>query len=274
MPNQTPPCEPFLPLFEPVSRLVLEAGKTMLQADGTALEAEKKSEGNFVTAWDKAVQAQLIRGLEALAPQIPVIAEEKERQPQAKGRPVWVLDPIDGTTNFMRGYRHSAISLALVTGCQGLLAFVYNPYLDELFTARAGAGAACNGQPIRVSTVGQLSDSLIGFGTTPYDRRQADLTFRLAERLFMMSLEVRRSGSAALDLAYVAAGRLDGFFERCQQVWDYAAGALILQEAGGRINTWDLQPLSFQGPSSILATNGLIHLPMLSLIEAEEAGLG
>mgnify|MGYP000870769384 CR=1 FL=1 len=161
----------------------------------------------------------------------------------------------------------SAVSLALAVRGVLTLAFVYNPYTDELFEAVVNQGARLNGVAIRASARSLLSDSLIGFGTTPYAREQAHITFLLLEQVFLRSLEIRRSGSAALDLAYVACGRLDGFFELHLQPWDYAAGGLILQEAGGRITNWRGAAPSLRYGDSILATNGPIHPALLELIK-------
>jgi|LFRM01.1.fsa_nt_gb myo-inositol-1(or 4)-monophosphatase len=253
-------------LSEKVDILLRQAGKQMLSTSNGFIPRERKSAANYVTAVDYAVQQEILTGLQQLTPQFPVIAEEKDIQPDAGNQPVWILDPIDGTTNFMHHYQQSAISLALTQQNRALMAWIYNPYLNELFYACSGQGAFLNGEQIHVSQVSQLSDSLIGFGTNPYDRHEAHLTFQLAETIFLQSLELRRSGSAALDLAHVAAGRLDGFFERCQQLWDYAAGALILQEAGGQITNWQGDPPGFVHEDSVLATNGLIHSSMAAII--------
>jgi myo-inositol-1(or 4)-monophosphatase len=223
-----------------------------------------------VTEIDLAVQQMILAHLARITPGYAVIAEEADSsRPDSNepdlGQPTWILDPVDGTTNLIRNFRHSAVSLALAEQGRLSLAFIFNPYTDELYTAAAGRGARINGTPIYVSGRADLADCLIGFGTAPYDRQNAAATFQLVERVFSHSLEVRRLGSAALDLAYVACGRLDGFFERTLQPWDYAAGSLIVQEAGGRVTDWKSASPSLRRGGSILASNGLIHESLLEL---------
>lgn len=256
----------FLSLTEPVSRLVRQAGQLILQQRGETLQIEQKSAANYVTQIDFAVQTFVLDRLRELTPGFAVIAEESDVNQYGFDRPTWILDPVDGTTNLMRDYRQSAVSLALAEKDALLLGFIYNPYADELFEAALHKGARLNGQAIRCSDRRALADSLIGFGTTPYDRREAHSTFVLLEQVFLKSLEIRRSGSAALDLASIACGRLDGFFEYRLQPWDYAAGGLILQEAGGRISNWQNSFPSLCRGDSILATNGLIHTDLLNLM--------
>jgi myo-inositol-1(or 4)-monophosphatase len=166
----------------------------------------------------------------------------------------------------MRGYRCSAVSLAFFDSAKPVFGVVYDPFDNEMFTAYIGRGAFLNNVAFKVSENNDLKDCLIAFGTTPYQREHAAKTFRITENIFMRSLEIRRSGSAALDLVHVACGRLDGFYEYCLQPWDYAAGMIILAEAGGRITTWQGNPIGVLAPSSVLATNGLIHQEMLNLV--------
>ena len=253
-------------LLEPVGQLLRQAGRLILDSSQTRLQVEKKSADNYVTDIDLAVQKYMLARLAEWTPAWPVIAEESATGRQELTGQTWILDPVHGTTNLMRAYHHSAISLALADENRLLLGFVYNPYTDELFTAVAGGGAHLNGLPIQTSRHSKLRDCLVGFGTTPYDRANAHLTFSLAENIFMQTLEIRRSGSAALDLAYVACGRLDAFFELCLQPWDYAAGSLILQEAGGQVTNWQGNAPSLQQGDSILATNKLVHQALLDLV--------
>ncbi len=253
-------------LLDPARQIILEAGRLIIGRQGDELQITEKGAANYVTEMDLAVQKLIVGRLADLTPDYAVIAEESKTNPYGSGRPTWILDPVDGTTNLMRNYRHSAVSLALLAENRLQLGLILNPYTAECFTAAAGRGALLNGRPISASRRGSLQDCLIGFGTTPYARSEAHRTFDLAERVFLQSLEIRRSGSAALDLAYVACGRLDGFFEMQLQPWDYAAGALILQEAGGQITNWDGIMPAFSHADSILATNGLIHDDMRRLI--------
>ena len=136
-----------------------------------------------------------------------------------------------------------------------------------LFRSVAGGGSFMNGQPIQVSSRTHLRDGLIGFGTTPYIRQNAHRTFTLLEKVFLQVLEIRRTGSAAIDLAYVACGRLDGFFEMMLQPWDYAAGMLLIREAGGVITNWQGETPGLSSGDSILASSGNLHQPLLDLIQ-------
>lgn len=257
-------------LIEPVSALVRDGGQLILARDDRSLpslQIEKKSEDNYVTEVDYAVQHLILDRLAELTPGYAVIAEEAEARAFDSHRPTWILDPVDGTTNLMRDLRLSAVSLALHADGQMQLGMIYNPYANEFFLAVAGGGSYMNGQPIRVSTRTRLRDGLIGFGTTPYIRQNAHRTFTLLEKVFLQVLEIRRTGSAAIDLAYVACGRLDGFFEMTLQPWDYAAGMLLIREAGGVITNWQGETPGLSSGDSILASNGDLHKPLLDLIQ-------
>ena len=151
---------------------------------------------------------------------------------------------MDGTTNLIHNFRHSAVSLALSEAGQILFGVVYNPYSGECFTARRGQGAFCNGSPIRVSSADRLEDSLLSVGTVPGRRKLADTAFRQMRALYDTCQDVRRTGCASLDLCWVACGRLDGYVELSLQPWDYAAGMLIVAEAGGWVTAPDGSPLS------------------------------
>lgn len=249
----------YISLLAPAEAIVREGGKLMLELEKSGFSVSEKSAANYVTEIDLAVEKMIVGRLKQLTPAFSVVTEETDSGVPDYLEPTWVLDPVDGTTNLMRGYRHSAISLALADGGRPVLGLVFNPYSDEQFAAVLGHGAELNGRPIQVGRHDRLEDCLVGFGTTPYDRRGAHQTFAIVEEIFMQSLEIRRSGSAALDLAYVACGRLDVFFEMTLQPWDYAAGSLILQEAGGRTTNWQGDPPSLRHGDSVLASNGLVH---------------
>ena len=180
---------------------------------------------------------------------------EEEGGDTATNRGRWfVVDPIDGTTNFIKDCHMSCISVALVEDGLVQLGVVYNPYLDEMFWAVRGTGAYCNGKQLRVSDQ-PLSNGLVLFGTSPYHEELHEESFRLAYQYFRQALDIRRSGSAALDLCAIAAGRAELFFELELAPWDYAAGSLMIEEAGGIISTMDGEPLVFDRPCSVLARN-------------------
>jgi myo-inositol-1(or 4)-monophosphatase len=249
----------FPALLAAAASIVREGGRLILAKEQEVFSVETKSAKNFVTTVDLAVEQLIVGRLKTLTPDFPVVTEETAADPADPARPTWVLDPVDGTTNLMRGLRCSAISLALAVGGRPVIGLVYNPYADELFAGASGLGATLNGRPIFASRRDRLDDCLVGFGTTPYDRRRAHQTFSVVEELFLKSLEVRRCGVAALDLVYVACGRLDVFFEMGLQPWDYAGGWLILSEAGGLVTNWQGEAPSLRHGGSILASNGLVH---------------
>ena len=230
-------------LAEGAVQAVFEAGE--LLTDPTAVQSiRSKGETDYVTNVDVAVQAFLRERLAALAPDVQFMGEEQDNSALDLTRPCWILDPVDGTTNLIHSFRHSAISLALAEGGQAVFGVVYNPYTEECFTARRGGGALRNGVPIHVSDVSRLGDSLLSTGTVPGRRELADAAFRQMRALYDRCQDVRRTGCASLDLCWVACGRLDGYVELSLQPWDYAAGMLIVAEAGGRVTAPDGSPLS------------------------------
>ena len=207
------------------------AGERMLHA--RAILAETKSgRRDVVTAYDREVQALLIERLAAAVPGTGFFCEETDDRARLDSEAVFIIDPIDGTMNFVHGFHHSCVSVAFARRGEVVAAAIYNPYADELFTALKGQGAALNGRPIHV-TQENLAGSVVCYGTSPYNPSLTDETFALARRLYDASLDLRREGSAALDLCTVAAGRAGLYFELQLSPWDYAAGALIVREAGG-----------------------------------------
>lgn len=218
---------------------------------------EKNGAADLVTKYDVAVQAFLQKELLALVPEADFLGEEGEHE--ALDKPwVFVVDPIDGTTNFVRHMHHSNIAVALVH--EGCVAYgvVYNPFTEEMFAARRGGGAFLNGHPIHVSDR-DMSHAITMCGSTIYDRRFTDRSFSLMRRLYDLGLDFRRFGSAELDVCYVACGRAEVFFECRLSPWDYAAGSLILTEAGGKITRLDGSPIDPYRGGSVWATNGICH---------------
>lgn len=219
----------------------------------------EKGHANYVTVIDYKVQEFLAEELHKITPNCNIIAEESDRNQYNLKEATWVIDPVDGTTNLMYDFHHSAISAGLFVDGKPTLGFVYNPTAGELFFAQEGKGAFLNGRPIEVTKNSNIQDALIGFGTTPYDREKASRTFDITKNIILDCRDVRRTGSAALDLAYVACGRLDAFFELVLQPWDFAAGMIILQEAGGRITDLTGSELNVLRPCSVAASNSRIH---------------
>lgn len=257
--------------YSDFEKLIRDCGKFMLSAHdiekGEGNIKEKSGDSDFVTVFDEGVQSRLISGILKIFPDASFFAEEKDNFAEdTKIGLCFVIDPIDGTTNFIHSLGVSSISVAVLN--DGVLVFglVYDPYRDELFYASKGEGAYCNGEPISVSDR-VLANSVVAFGTTPYRKKEySDKGFLIAKNIFCNCADIRRSGSAAIDLAYVACGRLDAFFECILSPWDYAAGALIVCEAGGTISDFDEKPICFSEPSPILCSNKLIHKKLIALI--------
>ena len=253
-------------LAEGAVQAVLAAGR--LLADPAAVQSIRtKSETDYVTNVDVAVQAFLRERLVALAPDVQFMGEEQDNSALDLTRPCWILDPVDGTTNLIHGFRHSAISLALAKGEQVLFGVVYDPFSEELFTAQHGHGAFCNQKPIHVSDVQTLSDSLCSVGKNPGSGDQADAAFRRMRAIYDCCHDIRRIGAASIELCYVACGRLDGYLEHGLRPWDFAAGKLILEEAGGAMTDFHgTTPFLYGDRSDIMASNGHIHADLRFLI--------
>jgi len=223
---------------------------------------EKTYPGNLVTEADKASELQIIDYLGKLYPSFSIIAEESGNKDVKDSDFTWVIDPLDGTTNFTHNFPMVSISIGLLYKGVPVVGVIYNPILNELFEAAKGCGAFFNSQPIAISKTKDLPYSLLVTGFA-YNRRETEKN-NYAEFVHMthVSQGVRRMGSASLDLAYVAAGRFDGYWESGLQAWDIAAGIVIVEEAGGVVSSIDGSNIDiFSG--AILATNGHIHETML-----------
>ena len=241
--------------LELICDLVRECGMFIKNADRSQLHVDAKNgHANFVTEYDKKVQEMLRVGLHGIMPDAHFVGEEGTTQAFSPKGKYFIVDPIDGTTNFIKDYHFSCISVALVVDNAAEFGVVYNPYVDEMFCARRGHGAFCNGKRLQVSNE-PLENAIVVFGTAPYHEELNETTFKLAYAYFRKALDVRRSGSAALDLCTVAAGRAELFFELVLSPWDYAAGGLIVTEAGGMVSDCDGNPLAYDRPCSVLARN-------------------
>ena len=232
--------------------IVRRAGKLILDAEAFRVE-QKEGHANFVTNVDEEVQSFLITELQKLLPCSRVIGEEQENDALTNA-PTWVIDPLDGTTNFIHDYHFSAISVALLENREPIIGVVYQPYSQELCYAEKGKGAFVNDRPIHVSA-NTIDHALIGFGTSPYNAELAEKSMMAALHFLRNAADVRRGGSAALDLAYVAAGRQDVYFELILRPWDYAAGALLVTEAGGTFTMPTLPSTDFSQSAAVLASN-------------------
>ena len=241
--------------LELICDLVRACGQFIKDIDREHLHVDAKSgRANFVTEYDKLVQERLRTGLLGIMPDAHFVGEEGSTQMFSPVGKYFIVDPIDGTTNFIKDFRISCISVALVVDGEVELGVIYNPYADEMFTARRGKGAFCNDKRLHVSSE-PLENGIVVFGTAPYHEELKEKTFKLAYAYFKKAMDVRRCGSAALDLCSVAAGRAELFFELVLSPWDYAAGELIVKEAGGLVSDLDGKALAYDRPCSVLARN-------------------
>jgi myo-inositol-1(or 4)-monophosphatase len=257
---------PGNPLFLATAvEAVVRAGAVQMDRFGGSFRVDKKGTIDLVTEVDVSVE-RMFRDLVAERfPDHQVLAEEMGGQSTPPPGPCWVFDPIDGTTNFTHGLPIFCASLALEINGVAEVAAVYDPTRRELFTAERGGGAFLNGRPLRVSTTAALVDAMLVTGF-PYDvHSRIDEIVGLFARFVGRGRAVRRLGSAAIDLCYIAAGRMDGFWERDLKPWDIAGGALIVAEAGGQVTNMDGSPFASRG-RDVLATNGLLHDAMLEVI--------
>ena len=246
---------------------VVKGIKPLFDNHEKAGHIKAKGEQDFVTEVDTAVQRLVGEKLKELYPEVQMMGEEKDNSDIDFSKDVWILDPVDGTTNLIHDFRFSALSLGFSSEGDLKFGVVYQPYTDELFVAEKGKGAFLNGKQIHVSNAQTIHDSLISFGTNPYLRGElSDKDFESISRIFRVCVDVRRLGSAALDLCYVAAGRCDGFFERRLKPWDFAAGTVILREAGGEIVDYDGKKIDHTDASSVVATNGKITNELMSYL--------
>lgn len=241
----------------------LEAGRLLRDSLKTDFQVSKKGPINLVTEIDLQAEALIIELIERHFPDHSVLSEERdEKVGTAPYR--WVIDPIDGTTNYAHGYPCFCVSIALEIEGNLQLGVVYDPIANELFWAERNQGASLNDEPIRVSEVVEPMESLVATGF-PYDPEERDRNLELFALVTRNVRGVRRDGSAALDLCYVACGRFDGFWEVSLNPWDVAAGQLIVEEAGGRVTKFDQSPCGIEG-SEVLASNGKMHGALSKLL--------
>jgi myo-inositol-1(or 4)-monophosphatase len=245
---------------------VLEAGRIQLAHFRSGVRIDKKGAIDLVTEADVAVETMFRTLIAERFPSHAVVAEEMGQGGAEGATHEWVFDPIDGTTNFAHGIPFFCASLALEINGEPVVAAIYEPSRRELYTAERGVGAWLNGEPLRVSTTATLIDAVVctGFPYSILEERAEPVA--LFGRFLGVSRAVRRFGSAALDLAYVAAGRLDGFYEAHLNRWDIAAGALLVEEAGGRVTAYTGSRFESRS-GEILASNGPLHQAMQAVIQ-------
>jgi myo-inositol-1(or 4)-monophosphatase len=242
------------------------AGQILLEKYGRIEKVTKKGDINLVTEADLASEALIIERIKTHHPRHSILAEESGEAIVVGGdkRWKWIIDPLDGTTNFAHSYPCFAVTLALEHDGEIVIGVTYDPTRNELFTAEKGQGASLNFKPIHVSRTQRLSESLVVTGF-PYDFKSRENFLRHLTEFMLGSRGVRRDGSAAIDMAYVACGRFDGFWEEGLNPWDVAAGYLMIREAGGRVSNYDGSEHNIYVPP-IVASNGFIHDEMLTVL--------
>ncbi len=241
------------------------AGRFLLDKIDSDLSIEKKAQNDFVTDIDKESEKIVLAILNDEFPDFGVLSEEMPPDKVCDSNPYWIIDPIDGTTNYIHKFPMFCVSIGLAV--KGILSVgvVYDPSHDELFYAIVGEGAYLNGRPIHVSRNKKLSDSIIGTGFPFRNFSIMDRYFDCFEQILRTTQGVRRPGSAAIDLAYVACGRLDGFWEHGLHPWDLAASAVIIKEAGGEISDFKGGDNYLYG-RTLIASNGKIHSQLLNIV--------
>jgi myo-inositol-1(or 4)-monophosphatase len=248
-------------------RVAKDAGRLLRDRVGTRIDIDHKGSINIVTDVDLASERLIREAISTYYPLHEVLGEEGGLS-KSGSEYRWIVDPLDGTTNYAHGYPIFCVSIALECKGEIVLGVVYDPMRDELFTAERGGGAALNNRPIHVSKTAELIQGLLSTGF-PYDIKTSKLTNLDHWANFAMNAQaLRRDGAAALDLCYVACGRFDGFWELNLSPWDTAAGALIVTEAGGRVTNFSGGPFSNYKPE-VVASNGLIHGRMLEVLKLE-----
>lgn len=244
-------------LLRDIQTIVRQAGGRLLAAENPVVRP-KSGIGNFVTDQDLETQRYLRRELTALVPGVSFMGEEDDTHAPPAGGQCFIVDPIDGTANFIRGANYSAISVALAENGAPVMGVVFNPWSGEMFSAERGRGAWCGDKRIRVSPR-PLSEGIVVMGLSSYKRDFNERQFRIFRTFFDRCADMRILGSAALDICGVACGRWEAFAELCLSPWDYAAAMCILSEAGGRLTDADGLPVGFSGETSVLAASAACY---------------
>lgn len=260
--------KPFVPAMSQIAR---EAGELLMHYFHGHLTVQYKGEADLVTEADRASEALIRQRIRREWPGHDILGEE-EGLVDTGSDYRWYVDPLDGTTNFAHHFPVFCVSMALEYKRQRVAAVVYDPTRDELFSAEKGSGAFLNGKPIAVSKTARLAESLVATGF-PSHKRHKNPNIYFYHQITLRSHGVRRAGSAALDLCYVASGRLEGFWEFNLNPWDTAAGVLLVEEAGGRVTRFDGSPFQIDSRET-LASNGFIHDALMHEFQEIFAGRG
>lgn len=238
----------------------LKAGSILEKAFGTPFTFSAKSRvQDIVTEFDKAAEKSILESIRAYFPDHAILAEESGSLPGKESDYLWIIDPLDGTTNFSRSVPLFCVSIACSYKGDILVSCIYVPMTKELFIAEKGLGAYLNGQRLSVSKETEIKTALLVTGF-PYNAEEIPGCMDIFKKMFMQGAQIRDLGSAAIDLAYLAAGRFDAYWCHNLSPWDIAGGKLLVEEAGGIVTTLDSSPIPHASPSSILATNGHLKL--------------
>lgn len=250
--------------YQAVIELVKKAAQFVFD-ESLKKDVSMKGNADFLTAVDLKISTFVKEELAKLTPEIGFMSEEEDVDKLTKKR--WILDPIDGTTNLVYDYRMSSVSLAYLEEGEIVFGVVYNPYNNELFVAEKGKGATLNGEKLPLAQDRELGDCLIEFGAGSTKKQYTEQSFAIAKEVFANCLDLRRICSSALAICYVAAGRLNGYFEREIKPWDYAAASLILSECGGMSLDWQGNAVGFDKPSSFVCGTPTVLKFLLTTIQ-------
>ena len=246
------------------NRAAKTAGNILIQMFGQINYIKKKGEIDLVTGADLKAEESILKMIHSEFPRDNILSEESGKHREVSDR-TWIVDPLDGTTNFAHTFPFFAVSIALEVEREMVLGVVFDPHMGEHYEAVKGMGAFLNNKPLKVSKTRDLKESLLATGFPYYIHKKPQRLMALFEKMIVLTQGVRRPGSAAIDLCYVAAGRVDGFWEEGLEPWDTAAGCVIVSEAGGRLSTFEDTPYTPYS-KNIVASNGFIHEQMLKTI--------
>ena len=250
-------------------QMARDAGRILIDRQGRSLQVSSKGDINLVTEADLAAEKLIIERIQSYYPRHAILAEESGASNGSETGAVvewkWIIDPLDGTTNYAHGYPCFCVSIAVERAGKIEIGVIYDPVRDEMFAAERGQGATLNERTIRVSDVDELNSAMLCTGF-PYDVRERPDFARHFTNFTMRAQAVRRDGSAALDLAFVACGRFDGFWEDGLNPWDVAAGVLLIEEAGGQVTDYGGAALDIYTPK-VIASNGLVHEAMMRVLQ-------
>lgn len=251
-------------MLKQISDIVLEAGSIVKEGFYSAKNINHKGEVDLVTDFDIRTENFLKEKLQKVFPSFTIVGEETSAEGSYPAENVIFIDPIDGTTNFVHGVPFVAVSVGIITDSETKYGVVYNPILDELYSAETGKGAFCNGSPLKVSDNASLINSLVATGF-PYKKDNLPYLMKVLEEVLKSTQGIRRAGAASLDLCYTAKGIYDLYYETRLQPWDMAGGIIIVREAGGIVTKLDGRYYDMDD-DSLIASNGLIHKEFLNIL--------